>query len=369
LKIAEQINNGNWLSEIFVAPVVPLLSASFMYLFSDPRLPFIFYNIVLSSLLVPVLYYLAKELFNNKIGWLMVIWGIFYEDYSKRIIYILKEPTINFLLPLILLLFIKSLRNRNNFWYVFFFAVSFSYLIHVDERYFAYLPLFALGYLLEKPFNINKSINKMLIWVGIILIFMLPWGIRNYLAYDQVVILSPRTTAFTSKFWGNDISKTHFSDNSQNIFLGTSLSKAEEFGKNHGITPREYGKYEKYGRAFVNFWQPTYFQATYIQYGYRPMVWSTFHNIKSIFFYGIFLPFYLIGIFFLFKEKNYLGLFLCSIPILHSLMHTAMVWPLERYRSPITFIVVMIGIWAIQQLYLKIISGQAQSRKIQVNSK
>ena len=41
------------------------------------------------------------------------------------------------------------------------------------------------------------------------------------------------------------------------------------------------------------------------------------------------------------------------IPVIHSLLHAYIVWPLERYRSPINFIVALVGIWAVLYLYDK----------------
>lgn len=56
------------------------------------------------------------------------------------------------------------------------------------------------------------------------------------------------------------------------------------------------------------------------------------------------------GFFLLIKKQNFIGLSVAFIPIIHSLMHAYMVWPLERYRSPITFIVVMVGIWVLTEM-------------------
>ena len=115
-------------------------------------------------------------------------------------------------------------------------------------------------------------------------------------------------------------------------------------GAKYGIVPREYTKHEARIRAFINFWQPTYFYPTFIQYGFRFQHWSLKHNLISILFYGIFLPFYFIGFILLFKQKRFLLLLIATIPLIHSLIHAYMIWPLERYRSPVTFIIVMIGI-------------------------
>lgn len=93
----------------------------------------------------------------------------------------------------------------------------------------------------------------------------------------------------------------------------------QEFVNKHNLQPRLYGKWERKARAFINFWQPMYIQPTFIVHGYRPMHWSTTHNITSLLFYGIFLPFYIIGLFILYRKKLYMPLFIGAIPVIHSL--------------------------------------------------
>lgn len=103
-------------------------------------------------------------------------------------------------------------------------------------------------------------------------------------------------------------------------------------------------------RAFYHYWKPTYFKPHFIQYGYRVEQWLLTANITSILYYGIFLPFYFIGILLLVKWKYFLALFVACIPILHSLIHAFLVEPLGRYRSPMDFIVATIGLWTMFEL-------------------
>ena len=178
---------------------------------------------------------------------------------------------------------------------------------------------------------------------------MAPWTIHNYKFFGQVVLISPRTTAFTSKLWGENIRHITFGELKQ---TEERILKANQTGEEYGIKPHEYSKFGKYMHAFVNFWQPTYFKPTYIQDGFRFQKWSLKHNICGLYGYGIFIPFFLIGLWLLIKRKHYFGLLLAAIPLLHGLIHTIMIWPLERYRSPVVFCVVTIAIWCFMELVL-----------------
>jgi hypothetical protein len=197
-----------------------------------------------------------------------------------------------------------------------------------------------------------------MIWACLVILFLIPWGIRNYKVYNQVVILSPRTTAFTSKIWGKDISQMNF----QNKNREKSISSNERIlDYQDGLSiEKEISSSEKKGiglylKTFINVWKPTYFKTKYVQYSWwpdaRPQKWSTKHNLVSITFYGLFLPFYLIGLVLIIIKLDIIRLFLGIIPIIHSLLHTLMITPEERYRYPIVFIIVMIGFWAAMKLY------------------
>ena len=360
LSMGKQIAAGNWdpkennAEYMVVAPSIPIIVALFVLLFNNPIIPFFIYNIIITSLMIPVLYYLGKELFSKKVGWFLAIWGVFFVEAYKYSPHILKEPTLFFLVSLTLLFIIRSIkRKEQSVKNLIFAALSFTWLIHADERYFIYLPIFVLFFLLIQPFKLSAIIKNAFVWVVFVFLLMLPWGVRNYVVFDQFVILSPRTTSITSKIWGTNLaaSASHFSDEgSKQMLIERRYDKAIQFGNQYGINPREYGKQEAIDRAFINFWQPTYFNPTFIQYGYRPMKWSFRHNASSILFYGIFIPFYIIGFFVLIKRRHYLALAVGTIPFIHSLLHAYMVWPLERYRSPITFIVVLIGIWAATEI-------------------
>ena len=354
----QQIAGGNWMPQwqnpfMDVGPAIPLLIAFFVLLFNCSIIPFFVYNIIITSLMVPVLYSLSKELFNEKVGWLIALWGLFFVEANKYAPTVLKEPTLLLFFPLTLLLLLKSFKSPKPLKYIGLASLSFSWLIHTDERFFVYLPFLAVLLFLKKDSQITSPLKRACCWSVFVLVLMLPWGIRNYYVFDQMVLLSPRVTAITSKFYGKNFAATssHFSnDEVRQDLIQQRYARAQEFGEEHGIKPREFGKIEAKVKAFIHFWQPSFIKPTYIQYGYRSQMWSTKHNVASLLSYGFFLPFYLFGFILLIKKKNQIGFYIAFIPVLHSLLHAYMVWPLERYRTPVTFIIVMIGIYAMTEL-------------------
>jgi len=366
LSLGNHFAAGNWVSPqidgiypnfIITAPGVPVLVALFIRLFNDPIVPFFIYNIISASLIVPVFYYLGKEIFSKNIGWLLAIWGVLNIEFLKYTPHILKETTVYLFVPLTILFIIKGIKSQSHFKYLIFSVLSFVWLIHTDERYFFYFPIFGLIFLLKKPFDPYKGFRSIILWSSFVLLLMLPWGIRNYKIYGQVVIISPRTTVFTSKVWGKDISGMNFLNNKEKSISSNEsiFNDRDGLSKEKDISTAEKKGIDLYLKTFINIWQPTYFKKKYIQYSWwpdaRPRLWSTRHNLVSLTFYGVFLPLYLIGLVLLVIKSNLVGLFLGVIPVINSLLHTFMIMPEERYRYPIVFIVVMIGFWAATNLY------------------
>lgn len=359
LYFGEQIALGNWNADwpghlpfMQVGPALPSVIAGAIKVFHNPVWPVYIYNIFLTSLVVGVLFYIGKLVFNSKVAWLLAFWGIFYVDYFKYNPHLLKEATTYLFFPMSIYLLFKSYINEHVNKYIITSAISFTWLIHADERYIIYIPIIILSFLLNKTCKFSVSLRNSIFWLSTVFVLCTPWTMRNYHVHRQVVLISPRTTAFTSKLWGSNLLKSEFNSESAVYSHINRYSNAEELGMPYRVSPRLYGPTERYYRAFINFWQPTYFRPTYIQYGYRFQKWSLRHNILGLVFYGIFLPFYILGFFWLAKEKQWFGICIAVIPIFHSIIHTIMLWPLERYRSPVVFCVVLVALWAIVKLHV-----------------
>ena len=96
------------------------------------------------------MYALGKHIFNSSVGYLISIWAMFYTDYFRFNIQLLKEPTVYLFLPLTILLMVLSVKNRERILYVVMSSVTFSILIHTDERFLFFTPLFLMLFIIVK---------------------------------------------------------------------------------------------------------------------------------------------------------------------------------------------------------------------------
>lgn len=355
------IAQGDWaaFNHSVRGPVIPFLVAFFALIFGNPILPFLVYNALITGLMVAVLFYLGKELFNETTAWLSALWGVFFMEAFNYSTQILKEPSLFFLFPLTILFLVRSIKSDKSYLNILWASIIYALLIHTDERFFIYFPFFILFFLLKKPLKRAVFLRQTFTWLLLVFILMLPWNVRNYRVFDQVVILSPTTTALTSKFWGNDINQlgskiTGIRDDQQKHEVEIHIPElARKFGEKHGITPRKFGKTEARIRSFLHFWQVLAFKPFFIQDGFRPHEFSAIRNATNLLFFGIFLPFYIIAFYWLFRQKHYAGLLFAAIPVIHSLLHAYLVWTLVRYRAPVLFIVAMVGIYMMIEMLRK----------------
>lgn len=191
---------------------------------------------------------------------------IFYETF-KYCPHVLKEPTLCLIIPLTLLFLVRSVKNISPVKNIIFASLSFVWLIHADERCFIYFPFFVLLFLLVRPFKTNQFLKSTGTWICCVLLLMLLWGIRNYKAFNQIVILTSLTTAITPRAWGKNLVETasNFSNEyTKQKLINRRRGIAIQFGNQYEITPREYGYLDARARALIYFWQPAYFKPTFI---------------------------------------------------------------------------------------------------------
>lgn len=333
-----------------VGPITPLAVAASVRLTTDPIVPVLILNCLLGALLVFIMFAIGKEIANRGCGYFLAAWSAFNINLIRFNYQVLKEPFIFFLLPLMILSLIYVFRDKKVALYTILSALLFSLLIHTDERYVVYAPVTLLFIVMSV--KRSHKFRYALLWSGLLIVSMLPWSARNYQQFGELVILTPRTTAITSKLWGHQWGRVHFvSEANIERSIEFRQPQAKEAAAKYGVQPRRYGKLEKYWRAFIHYWKPMYYRLTYIQYGFRPVKWSLSHNLSSMIFYGIFLPFYLISLILAIRMRDLLMAFLGSLPILHGILHTVMIWPLERYRLAMDFLLVVLTFWLIKYLY------------------
>jgi len=348
-----------------ITPFYPFLIFLSFKIFGIQYLPLIILNAVFSSFITVIIYYIGKYSFNKNVGILSALWTIFYVNSVRWVPTILKENLIQFLFALFILLLLLYLTENRSLIILTVISFIFTLLIHTDERYVVYYVVLTTVMFIVKGLNIKQKMLSFVYMNILILLLMLPWLIRNYEVYQRPVILSERTANITDKLFGykND---NYFSQEIQisdatldSIVKGLPVYDMTMYnliqrGISYGSYPVRYSNVQKMYTDFKELWRPFRFSNMWVSEGFRPEgKWSFSHNISIILTYGLLLPFFLIGLYFCFKERNESLPILFGIVIIHTIIHTAFVLSQNRYRIPIDVIIIVVAFYGLTQLLSK----------------
>ena len=364
------IEQGPWVPDVenlrdnrsnYLAPGLPLILSLPIIIFGKTWLPIFIINALLSALLSVLIFIISNLLFDKRIALISASWSIIYISYIRYVPTGGKELWITLLL-LITVLFLIKLLSYYNIKYLLVIILAFSLLIHIDERYFAYFPLFCVLFFLINNQSIRKKILISSIYVIGVFLIMIPWTIRNYKVYHKPVILTQRTSHITDKFFGLEEDfyfETMFLENNSlteaqidsvikgqktTFANGKKIPEKQINAMRNGNLPHHFSQSEALKSRFLLLWSPCRFGGFWAMEGFSFVEYSLRHNLAMCLVYGTLLPFLLIGFLFLFKKNWKFGILLLSILIWHTLIHIIFIpYTNERYQVPVSPYIIIIG--------------------------
>jgi len=359
------VQNNDWLTNPdftgdYRPPAYPILIACIYSIFGIENFVAVYImQAIISTLTCFYVYKFSRKIFNNKAALLSLIWSGLYIFNFKYTGFLLRETLIFFLLIiffyyLYLYLTDNQHKKQNNWLSIVFYFL----LIHTDPRYLFFLPFLLLLFIIYQPIWIG--LKKYLFFLGISLLLMVPWTIRNYVAYDAFVLINTRTIDLRDSKVSIRLNRLSIKkDTIANIDYPTEkerkIIKDGNNPSNRSIEEIEAIRKDKQapnssmGRRIWNlkaFWRPWKFSADYTPSGEFNGNWSLRHNVSSILSYGILLPFMIYSVIYLFKKKEKIIWVLLFPIVVQSLLHILM-WGKERYRNPIDSFIIILGTYGI----------------------
>lgn len=353
---ARAITHGfGWIAHpdpaLYRPPVYPMILAFFYALSGGhPQVVQIFQALVGAATVV-LLYDFGSRWANPRVGLLAALWLLVSPlqlDYNGRI---LREVWLVLLnLVLVMSLVARDARTPGG---VMRTALTFTLLAHLDSRYIFHLPFFAGYYALagaqpapargaRRWFDIPAALKPTLIFVALTLALSAPWALRNAVAYDHFVLIDPRvlerwgtraTTAVTGDHLGRAETLKQFEARKSAGLDSLTAEEREAFQA--GVRPK-FGQPHKAWFNFLEFWR-----LFKIRPEYRPFPdarfassWSKSHNMASLAFMGLLLPFFLFGAWRALARPDPPALVMLAFIAVHTLLHVV-VHSVTRYRLPI----------------------------------
>ena len=357
--------------EFITSPVIPTVLAIKTVIFGDSWLPVFVLNAFLGAITCLLIYYIALDFFDKKVSFFVFAWAAIYPNYIRYTGTAGNEPWIVFLFALTFLFALKTIEIRKINYHIILYSLFFTLLFHTDERYISYSLLFTL-FLFIGSSTIFLKFKKVILFIIFTILFSTPWLIRNYLVYDDIVLISCRTTNITDpvfkhrkevKFYDHTPNKTYLSpaqiDSLQKGLL-TEFSDCRPIREDQieaiksGNIPHRFTPTEKVLSRIYWLWMPIKFTDNYRITGYNfEAAWSLKHNLLTGLSYGLLLPFVLFAIVNLVKLNKWKEVYLFGgIMFYHTFIHVVFIpYTRDRYRHPIDFIIIILGCYGVICVY------------------
>jgi len=346
-------------------------------------------NIIFHVLATLCLFYILSRTTNTFVAFIFSLWLTFYFPVWRLNFMVMMETPTIFLLALSFLLLYKFIDSRRMH-FLLLFSLSSGYLIFLNNRFIFHFSIFALLLII---FAFKKYIFRwkhVAVFVGVIILVLLPWHIRQMRTYDTLVLFSPRRTASMLPegiapevaedvdigFARHSVIKP-YQEYYQSFSKITGWSKSRVRSAEKAFTREKYTRmvedyrsfyskpYAKYLSRLSGFWNIWRFDF-HFNYGgdtrllppNRPIV----NLIDMVFLIPVFLLFP-VGLIFGLVRKDLiiqtLSLFVLSHWILHAFVHY-----IPRYRKtvlPFIFMVAFYGIYQVGRLIIhKTLEGRPE---------
>lgn len=356
--------------EYIIAPFVPIIIAVKILIFGKTWLPLFLLNSIIGAISCFLIYRVALLLFNKPVAYASFVWAAIYPNFLRYTATAGNEPWIVFFFIVTVYLLLKLVSQSKNGWELVLFATSYTLLFHTDERYIIYAPVFALFLFLTNQ-SLLKKIKAITIFTTLVIVLSVPWLIRNYMVLDEIIVVSTRTASITNPIFNHrkDIIFNHLPSTSvltcqqvDSVIQGKKITfddgrpipYRQVEAMKHGIIPRQFNKLESFFSRVYFLWLPFKFKPSYRIDGFNFVnEWSLKHNLSSILTFGAFIPFMILGLVFLAKQRKWaIFIVFSTIIIFHTLIHALFIpYTRDRYRHPIDFIITILAFYSIFIIY------------------
>ena len=365
------LENESWLVDAdfkshFSPPGYPLFLSAVYKVFGKRNHQAVFFiQALLNLIMLMYIYRFSREISDEKAAFLSLAWSSVYILYLYFMPMLLRETLICLLLLLFFYYLYRLLIEVPLKKYFIGIIILFTLLIHTDPRYLFYVPFLSVLFIFYSP-SYRIGIRKYCIFVASILILMTPWTIRNYFAYDGLVIINTRT--YDSRA-AEQIRLEWSHIKNQNYILSEVYPTEEEREQvKKGLNPNnrtlvelEAIKQDKRAAKdikskllfnFIGFWKPVRFWSGYRNYpdGRFFGSWSLEHNVSSMIGFGLLLPCMIFHVVYSIYKRKLIVLYLTFPLIVHTILHVILSGR-ERYRVHVDSFVLILGTMGIVTLF------------------
>jgi hypothetical protein len=355
-------DNGSDIGAV-IMPGYPAIVGSIYKTFGQ-NVNYIYILQVIASIVAALLVYkIMKHRTNALIALLVAGWLLAYYPLGRMSFALLKESLTASLFIFTLYFFHKYLLTKKNNYFIIF-AIIWAVLIPVMNRFivhFGFISILILYLSYKKEFKYEKFF----ILIGIAFITLVPWHIRQYLKFDELVAFSPRRSeqvkmddTGNDKKTADDSSKFKSYEAYKTGIMNSGFNEArKQYFKNH-FTLEKFEKmkanydafegFNQYWSRFLGFFE---IYNSDFRFGFGGDIRITpppskIRKYTDLLLLAPMFVFMLVGLFFSVKKKDYFFIFIFLTILAHVLLHTYVHY-IPRYRVTIIPAIFMMGWYGI----------------------
>lgn len=332
------------------APGYPAFLAGIYWIFGHNYDAVRFIQVIISSVSVLLIFYLAREIFGRKIAFLSALWSAFYPFFSRYAELILRD-TLSVFLMLLFLIALHRVYRKSNFRNLVLSVIPLTLLVHVNAKYLFYLP-FIFVWMWVTCSRKRIAVMNYGVFCILLLATMVPWTVRNYVAYNRVVLINTHS-------WDRYVPLVSHRFRSFARGIEQAAKGREDSRYNKGLMKSLRSRTEMLSLTVSRmFWQiERFWRICRFKGGPDPALgggfnkkWTLIHNLASIIFFGSLLPFFLVGLI-QYVRKWHLPSFVLIFPVVAQTTVHALVGGRPRYLLPIAPFIIIVAFYGIVYVY------------------
>lgn len=322
--IANKIAAGaNWWSEPISprAPGYQLLLGGLFSLFGVHQWLVIIMHAFFGGVVAFLLYRIGEKSLGPSVGLFAALWFSIYVQEAQFTSILLRDVTVIMLATFTCYLLIRYAHTmRGTLWT----ALAYAVLLHFDPQFLLFLPVITLYFLLYATRHRLLSVQYGFLFLGTVLVLLVPWTVRNYRVYGDPIPIALEATQYYQP-------------------IRSTIKTATDPGGNEG----------EYWRNSVEYWRVMRVRDHVVPVANGPdqvlPAWSLRHNAISLATYGVLLPFLLVGVWLSIRNRSRTTLVL-SVAVAGMYLIRAFYGGSPHSRLPAEPLIILLAFYAVTHI-------------------
>ncbi|HXV14350.1 MAG TPA: glycosyltransferase family 39 protein [Candidatus Krumholzibacteria bacterium] len=329
---SRMVESWEWISTPFSpsAPGYRMLLAAAFKIFGVSWWTAVLLNAVLGAVTTLFVYRIGERLLGKRVGLVSALWLGLSVGQMYFASLVTRDVLVVFLLTWLAYALARPFyRMRTATWTAFLCTL----LLHSEPMFLVLLPLLVVFLALKSTHHRALSAQYVFLFLAALFVFFLPWTMRNWFVYRDVVPVGLEATRYTAPV----------------ARLLRDLPPEPSAAAHPGATTFEKPGFFQNQREFWRVVRLTDAPADPARGRPTEPAWSLRHNAASALSYGLLLPFFLVGLVYAVARRHRAALVLGSIVVAYALLR-GFLWTNDYSRLWVEPLIILVAFYGVRVL-------------------